>query len=114
MKNTFLILLMLIGGLGCTEVSNTNEAHLKGSEKVSFKVEKDIYTCSGDEFFYIERSNKVGFINFIYGSYSTPLLQKPSTKSTLFSDGVYNLFITKNLTQVFMDNEVVLDNCKKT
>lgn len=98
---------------GCTEVSNQSEAYVEGTKEVAYKSEKEVFTCENEEFFYIEKRQNSNILNFIYGNYSTPLSQKPSTTTRLFSDGVYKLSIKDNIANVRMDGEVVLEDCTK-
>lgn len=114
MKKTIVTLLTFLCITGCSEVAekNLDSAYVSGEEEVAFVKEKNVYTCENDEFFYIERQS-ASSVNFIYGNYSTPLAQRPSTKTKLFSDGVYNLFLNNDIAKVAMGNEVVLEDCKK-
>lgn len=109
------ILMSLLGVLcitGCSDIGS-DTAYLNSNEETAFVQHKDVYTCKNEEFFYVE-ANRRGSVNFIYGNYSTPLAQKPSVAETFFSDGVYNLVINNGIAKVFMDDEVVLDSCKKS
>lgn len=113
MKKILLCLLGIVAVTGCTEINNQSEAYVEGTQEVAYKLEKEVFTCKNEEFFYIEKQQNANILNFIYGNYSTPLSQKPSTTATLFSDGVYKLLIKDNVVNVKMDGEVVLSDCVK-
>lgn len=113
MKKILLCLLGIISVTGCTDVTEQSEAYVEGTKEVAYKSQKEVFTCKNEEFFYIEKRKNAGILDFIYGNYSTPLSQKPSTTSRLFSDGVYKLSIIDNVANVKMDGEIVLEDCTK-
>ena len=105
-----LLSLMLITGCGKSE-SESNNGYLKIEEDVAFKVVKDAYTCENNEFFFVEKTMGKRIINFIYGSYSSPLSQKPY-KIDLYSDGLYNLSFNGDGATLQMNKDDVLEDCK--
>ena len=98
---------------GCT-ADNSNEGHLEIKEDIAAvqEVEKDVYACGDEEFFFIERLVGKRFVNFIYNSYSSPLTKKPSS-TELYSDGVYNLSFLDEKATVKFNQEIVLQDCEK-
>ena len=105
--------IIFIGALGgCTKEEPINESHLKSKDEFAVKIVKNTYTCEDDEFFFIEKPIGSRIINFIYGSYSSPLSKKPSN-TELYSDGVYNLQFSENDVIVKLKSEIVLKDCKK-
>jgi len=111
-KKKMILLVAFFSLVGCTADKSNNEAHLKIKEDVAVKVVKNAYTCKDDEFFFIENPVGARIINFIYGSYSSPLSKKPS-KNELYSDGVYNISFFNNEAIVKIKSEIVLQDCKK-
>lgn len=113
MKKILLCLLGLVAVTGCKDESQESSAYLIGEEKVAYQIQKEVFTCKNEEFFYIEKQRNSNILNFIYGNYSTPLSQKPSTTTSLFSDGMYKLTIKGDFASVKMDGETVLEDCTK-
>lgn len=111
------ILLSLIGAVilsGCTDLSNEEVAYIEGKEDIDFVVEKEVYTCNNEEFFYVEQNSSKNIVNFMYGNYSTALSQKPAIESKIFSDGIYKLTFKNDLVNVVIGKELILEDCKKT
>lgn len=115
MKKIVIGLLTLVGVIGCSDFEEEpSVSYLKGTEEVSFSVEKMIYTCDNDEFFFIEKtSNNKSFIKFMYGSYSTALTKRPLSEYDLYSDGVYNISFKDSNVKVSFDDNAFLTNCTK-
>lgn len=109
---TIFSLIIFSSLVGCTTDESKNESYLKIEEDIAVKIEKNTYTCNDDEFFFIEKPVGARIINFIYGSYSSPLSKKPS-KTEFYSDGVYNVSFFNNEAIVKLRNDIVLHDCKK-
>lgn len=111
------ILISVVGMLamsGCADFTDDKIAYIEGNEDIDFVIEKEIYTCGEDEFFFIEKSESKTVLNFMYGSYSMPLSQKPSLIGKIFSDGIYNISFNNDIANVVIGEELILENCKKT
>ncbi len=103
-------LLLTAALTGCSADNSENISHLNQNHEIAETVVKNAYSCEDEEFFYVE--NKIGsrFINFIYGSYSSPLSKRPSS---IYSDGVYKVSFSQNEATVQINSEVVLSDCRK-